>query len=231
MNTQCRDLDEALRNGTYTENAEQARHVENCPACRERVRVWQDISSAARGMHKTWESPNLWHRIEQSLEAEASGIRQGGNTRTFVWAWAASKHWPAAAACALLLVLSVALGLVLLRSDHPRQNVAGRPDPEFEKRILTEQALREVEAAEANYIQSIDRLSKLADPVLQQKMSPILLNYRERLLLLDEAIADCRASIELNRSNAYLRRELVSIYQEKQHTLEDLIKEKMNDQQ
>jgi len=229
MRTQCRGLEEALRDGTLGENAELARHAETCPACGELVRAWQELSGAAQRMRRTWQSPDLWHRIEQSLSTE-SGLREGNPVRGPGWYRAFSNRWFAAAACAAVLVLSVSLGWVLLRDDQPQQSRSLRADPEFDKKILTDQALRETEAAEAKYIESIDRLEKLADPLLQKQTSPILLNYRERLLLLDDAIADCRAGIQMNRSNAHLRRELVSIYQEKQRTLLNLMKEKTDDQ-
>jgi hypothetical protein len=52
-----------------------------------------------------------------------------------------------------------------------------------------------------------------------------MMSYREKLLLLDSAIAECRAQIERNRFNARLRQELLSLYQEKQRTLQQVMKE------
>lgn len=225
MKTRCRELEEALRDGTPQENAALVRHAEECAACGERVRAWNEISDAARSLRRSWDSPELWGRIEGALRAESEPAGHSW------WNRILANRWLAAAACAAVLVFSVALGVVLLRHDLSQSIRVQKPDPEFDKKILTEQALRETEAAEANYVESIEKLSKLADPLLQKEASPILLNYRERLLLLDEAIADCRANIQMNRSNAHLRRELVSIYQEKQRTLLDLMKEKTNDQQ
>ena len=49
--------------------------------------------------------------------------------------------------------------------------------------------------------------------------------YREKLQLLDSAIAELRGQIEQNRFNTHLRRELLAMYQEKQRTLQDLTKE------
>ena len=52
-----------------------------------------------------------------------------------------------------------------------------------------------------------------------------MVSYREKLLLLDAAIAECRANIEQNRWNAHLRQELLEIYQQKQRTLQDVVRE------
>ncbi|MGH9817792.1 MAG: hypothetical protein ACRD6I_17095, partial [Candidatus Acidiferrales bacterium] len=99
------------------------------------------------------------------------------------------------------------------------------PSVEGRQRLLTEEALGEVERTEAAYIRSIDRLSKMAAPQLQQAGTPLMANYREKLLLLDSAIAECRAQLEQNRFNGHLRRELLAIYQMKQSTLTEVLQE------
>jgi hypothetical protein len=43
--------------------------------------------------------------------------------------------------------------------------------------------------------------------------------------LLDAAIADCRVNLDKNRANAHLREELLSFYQEKERTLEQVLQE------
>ena len=58
---------------------------------------------------------------------------------------------------------------------------------------------------------------------LDRATSPILLTLRERLVVLDAAIAQCRSEIERNRFNAHLRRELLEMYREKRRTLEEII--------
>ena len=70
-----------------------------------------------------------------------------------------------------------------------------RTPHETQKRLLTEQALRDIESAEAAYIRSIEKLSKLVEPKLEQATSPLTLTYRERLMLIDSAIAELRAGI------------------------------------
>ena len=90
---------------------------------------------------------------------------------------------------------------------------------------MTDRAVDEVEQAEKAYLASIDKLSKLAEPRLAAATSPVMLNYREKLALLDSAIAELQAGIEQNRFNTHLRRELVAMYREKQQTLQNLMKE------
>ena len=96
---------------------------------------------------------------------------------------------------------------------------------EEERRLLTERALDEIERSEGAYLKSIDKLSQLAAPKVRDPESAILSSYREKLLLIDSAIGELRNQVERNRFNAHLRQELLLIYQEKQHTLEEVLKD------
>ncbi len=87
--------------------------------------------------------------------------------------------------------------------------------------FLTEDALREVQQAETVYAQSIDHLSKVAGASLQQSPAPLAAAYREKLTVLDSAIADIKANIAANRYNVYLQNQLASLYREKQNTLQE----------
>ncbi|HEX2522939.1 MAG TPA: hypothetical protein VHP35_12530, partial [Terriglobia bacterium] len=69
----------------------------------------------------------------------------------------------------------------------------------------------------------------LAAPRIDQPKSALLGIYREKLLLIDSAIEELRANIELNRFNAHLRNELLSIYREKQQTLEEVVKDEAHE--
>ena len=171
----------------------------------------EEISRAARGLRREWESPHLWPRIQAALAAEAAGAEQRR-------AHARVRAQLTLAAAAAVLVLGVT---VFLRVRGPQPAVP----PEVERRLLTERALREVERTEGDYVRSIDALSRVAESKVEEADSPLLMSYREKLLLLDSAIAECRTRIDRNRFNARLRQELLSLYQEKQRTLQRVVKE------
>ena len=212
MNATCADLETALRGDDPSLAEAFARHALECPACREELAVWNAISGAAPSLRKEWPSPGLEARIRSRLLAET-----GAKARLVPVAWFAL-----AAAAVLLVALA---GRAFLSHSMAPAGEANAGIDEAQERLLTERALSEVEQAEQVYARSIDALSKLAEPRLRQGGSSLLANYREKLLLLDTAIADCRAQAERNRFNAHLRLELLSIYQEKQRTLESLMKE------
>lgn len=196
-------------------------HAASCVECAPQLELWDAISSEAPSLRKEWDSPELFGRIAAALEAERARTPESprsapapARSKRFAWI-------PIAAAAALFVLATV--GLQVFRNSGGREplvNAASTSNP-----LLTDRSLDEVESAEANYVRSIDRLSTLARPRIENATTPLFVNYREKLLLLDSAIAEIRTQIEGNRFNSHLRRELLAMYQEKQRTLQQLMKE------
>lgn len=191
---QCSDLDRALRSPELMPDARA--HAEGCAVCREQLYLWSEISRLAPELHEEWDSPLLWPRIRADLAAAAPHRKSPR-----VWRWAL-------AAAALV---ALAAGLSQPWSSR------GPKSRDF----LTEEAFREVQETEAAYARSIERLSEVAASGLQQSPSPLAAAYREKLVLLDSAIADLKAGTENNRYNLYLQTQLASLYHEKQKTLQE----------
>ncbi len=214
LSFKCSDLDQALREESPELQAALERHAVGCTACSEELKIWREISAAAQVMHKEWASPGLWPRIEHALETEAAHPR---GWRVWLEGFRAGPalRWQVGMAVVAFLLVSASGAWMLL---HPG---ATQPDNQH---LLTEQTVRQVEQAELAYVQSIDKLAKLAEPRLATASTPLLVNYREKLGLLDAAIGECRANLERNSANAYLRSELLSFYQEKQRTLEEVLR-------
>ncbi len=218
MKFDCTDLFYALsetNRGTELD-ARLEQHLRSCPSCRQEAELWRAVSEEARGLRRHWESPELWGRIERDLTqlASAPRLKPGASP------WFSSANWLAIAATLFLALVSGSVLWLYLASDSSRSQTVERKNP-----LLTEQALRQVEAAEKAYVDSIEELSKLVQTSVLQAETPLMINYRERLRLIDEAIRECRERAETNRFNAHLRTELLSVYQEKQRTLMELLKE------
>ena len=227
MKLECNDRENVLRNQAPAEMRALAEHAENCPACAQELRLWNDISFAARTMHTEWDSPYLWPKIRRALEAEAQSAPEQSSWNISRWLRFPAHQWQAAAAV-LALALITTFGVWYARGGRPsffarKSNVTSTP--QSQRRLLTEQAVQEADNAEAAYLKSIDKLSALAEPKLDHPATPLMASYREKLLLLDAAIAECRSNIDKNQSNPRLRRELLSIYQQKQRTLEEVVQE------
>jgi len=211
MKFECGDLDRAL--GMPELMPEAREHLKQCAVCRREYRVWTEISTAAKELHEEWESPELWPRIQRAIEAEPKPKP--------VW-WKEWKMWAIAAVA--LIAISVAVWRPWQKAGTPA-SLAGNPVVlnAGNRDFLTEQALKEVERTENAYRQSIDKLSQLAEPKLQGSASAVAVNYREKLEMLDSAIAETRANLDQNRFNVRLQTELANLYREKQDTLKELL--------
>jgi hypothetical protein len=207
MTFECGRLDDVLREGDALELAAARAHAQTCPGCRESLEGWDAISAAAPSLRQSWDSPELWPKIRKALAAEDARSLSRARLARFV---------PLTAIAATLLAAVAVWSLM----HRPRLTPES---PDAEQRLLTERALHAVEESEAQYVASIDRLAKAAEPLASRTETPLRAAYVEKLQVLDAAIADCRAQIERNRFNAQLRRELLSIYREKQRTLEEMM--------
>ncbi len=195
-------IDELLAEGDGVSMQAAALHASECAECAEALAEWNDLSSTARSLHTTWNSDLLWPRIERAIRNE----RRAG----------ASRWLQIAAAVVLMIGIGVAAGFALRARQEQRA---------FDAAILREKAVHDVETAEQAHVAAIAQLEKLAEPKLEEAASPLMVSYKEKLVLLDDAIAECQTNIQRNRQNAHLRGQLLAIYGEKQQTLHDVLRE------
>jgi anti-sigma-K factor RskA len=218
MNVTCKDRERIFEDGTEVEWIALESHAASCVSCAEELRSWKSLSIAAAELRDYADSPELWVRIHQALIEQAAGIQE----RRERWSWRSlfgnlSISWRAAAATAFVVVLMVSAGW-LLRPTGKALIQQGS--------LLKSKALTEVEHAESAYAQAIDKLVTEVKPQLENPATPLMANYREKLLVLDSAIDDLRTQTGQNPSNAHLRYQLLAMYQEKQRTLEEILEEK-----
>ena len=198
----CEEFDALLLEGDEASMAAAARHAHDCPACRERLDDWNDISATAKSLHATWRNDMLWPRIDRALNVGRASARP----------W----FWQIAAA----IVLTVGIGGGTWYAVHERAQQRA-----YDQAILRDQALQRVEQAERAHVAAINELEKVASSKLDDPATPLLVSYKEKLMLLDDAIAECETVIQQNRNNAHLRKQLLAMYSEKQRTLEDVLRE------
>lgn len=211
----CPEFEKALSRGEDAVAALEI-HAGACGDCRARLTLWKDISRAAPALEKRWDSPDLFPRIARTVTAASRNAAPAAAAPRRRFAWL-----PAAAA-ASLFVLSM-VGLSIFKPGESARDPFARPSMGTEP-LMSNQTMKEVEEAEANYLESIEKLSRLAEPRMVSP-SPLLVSYREKLQLLDSAIGDLRGQLEGNQFNTHLRKELLAMYQEKKRTLEEVVKE------
>ena len=204
--TLCTQLDELLFDGSPLAMETAARHASHCAACAETLAAWNELSATARTMRASWENEMLWPRIERALQSEK---RRSPSRR--LWQYAAA------------IVLAVGLGATMFFALRTQSR-----DAAFDETILRVSALDEVERAEKAHVEAIQALEKVADPRLEDPQTPLMIAYKEKLMLIDDAIDECQSNIDRNRQNAHLRRQLLAMYTEKQQTLQDVVREELH---
>jgi hypothetical protein len=203
MNINCNQLDDLLFDASPLAMDTAAKHAGSCASCREKLDSWNEISDVARSMQKTWQNDMLWPRIERSLRDERSR-----SLRSWSWQWAAA------------IIMTIALGATVWFALSVRNH-----EESFDRDILRVSAMDDVERAEEMHVKAIAQLESIAEPKLDENASPLMVSYKEKLMLLDDAIAECQNNIEQNRQNAHLRKQLLAMYTEKQQTLRDVLRE------
>ena len=218
MNIQCKDRERLFWDGTAEEWAALEQHAAMCAVCAEEIRAWKQLSAAAAELRDPQESPALWSRIEVSLrEQQGAAANRGKFSRYFDY-WTRAAHvWQLALAGAMVVALAVS-GAYLYTHRAPQTMDASN-------KLLKSHALAEVERTEREYMSAIDKLAVDAAPQLNAD-TPLMASYREKLVVLDGAIAELRAQAGENPSNAHLRYQLLAMYQEKQQTLQDILETK-----
>jgi hypothetical protein len=217
MNITCQERDRIFLDGTPEEWAALQLHAAGCQECGEELHAWKNLSIAAKEMRDEPDSPQLWSRIEASLNERAGQEKRDSAWQRFKNWTPLSVGWQTALAAAMVLALTISGGYLY---KHPG-NLA-RPD-HGTSALLKSPALREVENSERAYEQAIEHLETEAKPQLVSGDSPLVASYREKLMVLDGAIDELRMQAGQNPSNAHLRRQLLAMYQEKQQTLQDVL--------
>jgi hypothetical protein len=202
--TPCEEFDALLLEGDEPSMAAAARHAHDCAACGERLDDWNDLSATAKSLHATWRNDVLWPRIDRALNVGRASARPS------------ARFWQIAAAA----VLTIGIGGGTWYAVHERTEQRA-----FDRVILRDQALQKVDEAERAHVAAINQLEKVATPKLDDPATPLLVSYKEKLMLLDDAIAECETVIQQNRNNAHLRKQLLAMYSEKQRTLQDVLRE------
>jgi len=161
-------------------------------------------------LKEEWETPGLWPRIATAMETEPA-------RRTMWW----GKSWKLHSAVAAAAVLVIA---VLLRHSE----VTAPPPLPASKEFLTAETFGDIERTRAAYVQAIEKLAAAAGHGLESSSTPLAAVYREKILLLDSAIADLKSGVKENPYNVYLQNQLALLYQEKEKTLKEWLENEKN---
>ena len=219
MNITCKDRDLIFRDGTPEQWAALEAHAASCAGCAEELRAWKYLSTAAAELRDYTESATQWPGIRDALAEQAAHEAQRPARLTWRLFRPNLPLWQAAAFAAAVLFLII----VPVAWRYAYRPITAPPGS---ANLLRKKALADVEHAESAYVQAIGKLAIQAKPQLDKPETPLMANYREKLMVLDSAIDDLRAQAGQNPSNAHLRYQLLAMYQEKQRTLEEILEGK-----
>ena len=218
MNITCDNRERIFLDGSPEEWAALEQHANTCAACAEELRAWKQLSAAAGELRDYQESPALWARIESSLRQHQAVPAPRKSFWSSLEFWGhISPAWQSALVAAMVVALAISSGYLYTHRVVPTADQGNT--------LLKSGALAEVERTERDYMAAIDKLAAAAGPQLGAD-TPLMASYREKLLVLDSAIADLRVQAGENPSNAHLRYQLLAMYQEKQQTLQDVLETK-----
>lgn len=216
MNVTCKNRERILMDGNAEDWASLEMHAAQCTECADELRIWKGISATAKEMRQDWEAPYLWQKIERALAEQ----QMEKPSRLGAWLNALrtpSLSWQMAAAALLLVAMTVTVVWIGVHKGTP-------DDPQSV--FLKNSAVNDVERAEVAYQRAIDKLDAQARPQIGTTATPLMASYREKLLILDNAISELHAEAVQNPANAHLRRQLLAMYQEKQETLQQVLEAK-----
>ena len=208
MKIACSEFEEHLAEGTPETMRLAAGHAATCPSCMETFTSWNELSDIAGSMRASWSSDLLWPRIERAIRE--GDVRQRPKR----------SDWLRIAAAVTLII---GLGIMITYTLRVKSR-----ETAFEMALIRQDVIEDVERTERDYEQAIKRLEEHAEARLEGNTSPLMVSYKEKLMLLDDAIAECQASIEENRNNAHVRKQLLTMYSEKQRTLKSVLREESN---
>jgi hypothetical protein len=218
MKITCDDRERIFLDGSPEECAALEQHANTCAVCAEELRAWKQLSAAAGELRVYQESPALWARIESSLHQQQAAAAPRKSYWSALDFWRhISPAWQSALVAAMVVALAISSGYLYTHRVVPTVDHGNT--------LLKSGALAEVERTEHDYMAAIDKLAADAGPQLGTD-TPLMASYREKLLVLDSAIADLRLQAGENPSNAHLRYQLLATYQEKQQTLQDVLETK-----
>ncbi len=192
-----------------------ARHVRDCPDCREAVRLDDRLEREIERLRLPAADPGLWNRIEAALRVEkelqgASSAHPVSPRRPL--AAFLARRWPILVPAGAILLALIVLGIG-----------GGPKGPLPASGLLERKALAEVELKEQEYIAAIENLERRAGTRIAAMEEPRFALYREKLAMIDAQIGKCRLALTTNPANAHIRRYLLAALQDKEQTLADAL--------
>jgi len=204
-------------------------HLEGCAACRAELEGLRALRAATEALPREIAPPrDLWPQIAARLGEREGRAGAAGATVVAVDFRAGSRRrgwtrWaPLAAAAVLLVVLSSGITAHLMRARGAAPLAAVRvSDPPASARPLS--ALVAFRPTEIEYLGTVEALQAELDTHRDELAPQTVAIIEENLRIIDQAIAEARAALERDPSNADLPILLSGVYRRKVDLLQSAL--------
>ncbi len=179
-------------------NAEEERHLRECPVCSDLVQDLKNIAEQAKLLVPMEDpSPKVWDGIKGSLERE--GMIKPARARGRLLGNKSSLPWIGS----LVAVVLVAFGAFLFQRAHQQQPGAA-----------LQAAPVPMQTVSLNTVATAQDDEQLLQHVAESRPSSAS-TYRDNLQQINQSIADARQRLEQNPDDSDARQALMQAYQQK----------------
>jgi anti-sigma factor RsiW len=193
------------------EQAQVARHLETCEACRRLVDDFREIARAAAALDPILPPQRVWGRIEREISAERD--RGTNAARPDPPAISPSWTWLAAAA---VLVLAVFIGVRFAPSAARDQGIADGAS-------AAEAIEAELRLAEEHYQKAINGLERIASDENAAFDAGASATLQKNLAVINQAIDESRAAVRSEPASQQAQHSLIENFKTKLALLQDTV--------
>jgi anti-sigma factor RsiW len=193
------------------EQAQVARHLETCEACRQLVDDFREIARAASALEPVVPPQRVWSRIEREIGTDRARAVNAGRPGAGVVS--ASWTWLAAAA---VLVLAVFIGIRFVPSAPP--------DPGLAAEAAAAEAIEaELKLAEEHYQKAISGLERIASAENTALDTNTAATLQKNLAVINQAIDESRAAVRSEPASQQAQHSLIENFKTKLALLQDTV--------
>ena len=175
-------------------------HLKDCSFCQQEIAKDERIMDAAASLNDKKTIPSLWPEIEKKLQKKHFHFRI-----------------PQIPGHLIKIAATILIGISMVIFFGPETDLD-------QYSILSESALQEVEQQEQAYVQSIERLERIATKKMESFDLNLALLYRDKLETIDSQIESCQDALENNPANTHIRRYLLAALDDKKQTLKEILR-------
>ncbi len=160
-------------------------HLRGCAACTARVAETQQLVDAAAGLRELDPPSGLWPRIATELDAEDQRL----GDRPPLWWWWRAWRGRIGMGAAVLAAVAVGLVFVLQRRQVSLGEALRAVRPPVSPQLLYDDAVHEVERAEAEYVTAVNDLRAIAQDERTRWRPEVRQAFDANLAVIDAAVA------------------------------------------